>query len=93
MFDTPKPRYRLVLCRGEYCNLGRRADTLLKRLQVAVDDANAGRAVPCASLRTANCLSMCAVGPNLVIYPDDAVFNKLDAAKLEQIIADYLRDA
>ena len=79
-----------MLCRGEYCNLGRRADQLLPRLRQAVDEANAVDPL-CASLRTANCLSMCAVGPNLVIYPEDAVFNKLDAANLEQIIREYVR--
>lgn len=90
MTDTPKPVHRIVVCRGEYCNMSRRADTLLKRLREAVDDANSGSDIPRASLRTANCLSMCAVGPNMVIYPEDAVFNHLDAAKLETIIAAYL---
>ena len=87
--DPTKPRHRIVLCRGEYCNMGRRADKRLPRLRDAVDAANADDPL-CASLRTANCLSMCALGPNLVVYPEDAVFNKLDAARLEQVIADYV---
>ncbi len=90
MTDEPaKPRHRIVLCRGEYCNMSRRADKLLPRLREAVDAANAADPL-CAVLRTANCLSMCAVGPNLVVYPEDAVFNKLDAARLEQVIAEYV---
>jgi (2Fe-2S) ferredoxin len=89
-FDAPRPRHRIVLCRGEFCNMSRRADKLLPRLRDAVDAANALDPL-CASLRTANCLSMCALGPNLVVYPEDAVFNRLDAAKLEDVIRQYVR--
>ncbi len=88
-FEAPKPRHRIVLCRGEFCNLGRRADKLLPRLREAVEAANAVDPLA-ASLRTANCLSMCALGPNLVVYPEDAVFNRLDAARLEQVIREYV---
>lgn len=87
-----KPLHRIVLCRGEYCNLGYRSDALIPRLQAAVDAANATRTdgPPCASFRTANCLSMCGKGPNLVVYPEDDVYNALDAARLETLIARYL---
>lgn len=68
-----------------------RADRLLQRLRAAVDDANAGRDIPCASIRTATCLSMCGAGPNLIVYPEDDVHNKIDADKLEAIIARYLQ--
>jgi (2Fe-2S) ferredoxin len=69
---------------GEYCSLGRRADKLYKQLQPAL----AGQ--PCYKLETARCLSMCAIGPNLVIYPDDLVFNKLDETQLAAVIRDHL---
>lgn len=87
-----KPRHRIILCRGEYCNLGRRSDALIPRLQAAVNAANARQpeGPPCASFRTANCLSMCGKGPNLVVYPEDDVYNALDAATLETVIAKYL---
>ncbi len=93
MIDQPKPAHRIVLCRGDYCNLGRRADTLYARLRDAVDEANRATPgeTPCASLRTANCLSMCAVGPNLVVYPEDDVYHHLDVAALEPIIERYVR--
>jgi len=69
---------------GEFCNLGRRADKLYKQLQPAM----IGK--PCLKLETARCLSMCAVGPNLVIYPDDLVFNKVDDATLAEIIREQI---
>lgn len=93
MTEIPRPAHRIVLCRGQFCNLGRRADILHKRLQEAVNEANAGCETPCVSLRTANCLSMCGAGPNLVVYPEDDVYNQLDAEGLEQVIAKYVKQA
>lgn len=87
-----KPAHRIVLCRGEFCNLGRRSDKLIPRLQAAVDAVNATRpdGPPCVGFRTANCLSMCGKGPNLVVYPEDDVYNALDAERLEEVIARYV---
>ncbi len=77
-------RKRIVLCMGEFCNMGRRADKLYKQIQPAVSGK------PCYKLETARCLNMCGAGPNLVIYPDDLVYNKLDAAKMADVIAEQI---
>ena len=83
--ETIKPRRkRIVLCMGEYCNMGRRADKLYRQLQPAM----IGK--PCLKLETARCLDMCGAGPNLVIYPEDIVYNKLDDAALATLIRDHL---
>jgi (2Fe-2S) ferredoxin len=89
--DATVRKRRVVLCMGEYCNLGRRADKLWRILEPAVDELNGSVRPPCLKLERANCLSMCAVGPNLVIYPEDAVYNKLDEAAVHKLIADELR--
>jgi (2Fe-2S) ferredoxin len=86
----PRARYRVVLCMGEFCNLGRRADKLYKTLQPLVSEINGNVYPPCVKLETARCLSMCGQGPNLVIYPEDAVFNKLDEVTLEQVIREHI---
>lgn len=86
----PRSRHRVVLCMGEYCNLGRRADKLYKTLQPLITEMNGGTYPPCIKLETARCLSMCGQGPNLVIYPEDAAFNQLDEVTLEQIIREHL---
>jgi (2Fe-2S) ferredoxin len=91
--DVPEPqKLRIVLCMGEYCNLGRRADALLRVLQPLIAQINAeGLASnPLVKLETARCLSMCAVGPNCIVYPNQAVFNRLDAVGLQQLIRMYL---
>jgi (2Fe-2S) ferredoxin len=75
---------------GEFCNLGRRADKLYKKLQPLVAEMNRDTRPPCIKLETATCLSMCGQGPNLVIYPEDIAFNKLDEATLEQAIREHL---
>ncbi|MFN8377887.1 MAG: (2Fe-2S) ferredoxin domain-containing protein [Anaerolineae bacterium] len=91
MMDIPTPKKRrVVLCMGEYCNLGRRSEKLLRVLEPAIAELNGDAWPPCLKLEQARCLSMCAVGPNLVIYPEDLVYNKLDEAALRQIIADEL---
>lgn len=86
--EQPPRRKRIVLCMGEFCNMSRRADKLYRQLQPCVAEANAHGAN--LKLETARCLSMCGAGPNLVIYPDDLVFNKLDEATLESLVREHL---
>ncbi len=74
---------------GEFCNLSRRSDKLLKQLQPMIAEANANGAN--LKLETARCLTMCGAGPNLVIYPDNLVFNQLDEAKLKALIEEHLK--
>ncbi len=91
MDDTARPRRRIVLCRGQYCNLDRRADKLLAQLEPLLAQLNGDSSPPLVKLTTANCLSMCGAGPNCVVYPEDAVYNHLTAqavtALFEQLAA------
>ncbi len=87
--QTPPRRKRIVLCMGEYCNMSRRSDKLLKQLEPLVAEANASGAN--LKLETARCLTMCGAGPNLVIYPEDLVFNKLDEAALTALVVPHLK--
>src|SRR3954452_157213 len=84
--QSPPRRHRVVLCRGEYCNLGRRSDKLYPTLKALMDEINADPSLPSVKLETANCLSMCGRGPNLVIYPEDIEFNALDEEKLKSAV-------
>ena len=83
-------RKRIVLCRGQYCNIGRRADRLYQRLEAAVNDINRDQYPRLIKLEIANCLSMCGAGPNLVLYPEGIAFNHIDDEALEQFISIYL---
>ncbi|MFN8528260.1 MAG: (2Fe-2S) ferredoxin domain-containing protein [Anaerolineae bacterium] len=83
-------KIRVVVCLGEYCNLGRRGDSVLKAVQPIVNAAAQEETLPPIKLETARCLSMCAVGPNMVIYPEDLVFNKLTPAQAVEAINRYL---
>lgn len=87
-FSVPPRRKRIVLCMGEFCNMSRRADKLYRQLQPCVAEANAHGAN--LKLETARCLNMCGAGPNLVIYPDDLVFNKLDESTLAALMREHL---
>lgn len=86
----PPQKTRVVLCRGVYCNLSRRANRLYDILAPRVDALNAQAGWHCLKLETANCLDMCGAGPNLVIYPDGLVFNGLDERALDDAIRRYL---
>ncbi|NWF69799.1 MAG: (2Fe-2S) ferredoxin domain-containing protein [Chloroflexi bacterium] len=94
MTENPRPKRRIVLCMGEYCNLDRRAAKLLPILQTLIDDLNTRRAddaqTPTLKLETARCLSMCGAGPNCVIYPEDIVTNGLSEDKLRRMVATHL---
>lgn len=88
MTENAPRRKRIVLCMGEFCKMSRRADRLYKQLQPCIAEANARGAN--LRLETARCLNMCGAGPNLVIYPDDLVFNKLDETKLDALMREHL---
>ncbi len=89
--EKPK-RKRVVLCLGAYCNMDRRAKKLYEHLQPLIDDINGDAYPPVVKLETANCLSMCGVGPNLVIYPEALSFHQLDLAELQRIVTEHLKD-
>ncbi len=85
-------RKRIVVCRGQYCNMDGRADRLLKRLESLVDDINGDQYPRPVKLEIANCLSMCGAGPNIVIYPEDEVFNHMTADMLDEMVNEYVRE-
>lgn len=90
MEETIK-RQRVVLCRGQYCNLDRRADKLYNQLQTLLTEINGDSYPPRVKIEIANCLSMCGAGPNLIIYPDKTVCNRVDDQELARIVEEYLK--
>jgi (2Fe-2S) ferredoxin len=93
MSDAPSPkRKRVVVCRGQFCNMGRRADKILRRLEVLVDAVNGDQYPKPVKLEIANCLSMCGAGPNMVIYPEGEVFNGVDESMVEGIVEAHVKD-
>jgi (2Fe-2S) ferredoxin len=82
--NSPPRRKRIVLCMGAYCGMDNRAKRLLRQLEPHLIGQR------CYKLETANCLSMCAVGPNVVIYPDNLIFNGVTEARLAEIIRDHI---
>jgi (2Fe-2S) ferredoxin len=87
MSAQPARRCRVVLCRGQYCNLSRRADRLLVPLEARVAALNDTLGERRVRVETANCLSMCGAGPNLIVYPQGRVFNGLSEDDLDAVLA------
>ena len=76
---------------GAFCNMSGRAKPLYRQLDDAVYEINDGDLFTGPlKLEIANCLSMCGIGPNLMIYPEARAVNGLDAEKLERVI-EHLR--
>lgn len=90
MSETPEKK-RLVICRGVYCNEGKRADQNFRLLKPLLDELNGDDYPPRIKVEIASCLSMCGAGPNIVIYPDNIACNGVDADLIPQIVDDYLR--
>lgn len=90
MSDMPK---RVVLCRGQYCNMDRRADKLYALLDPMIQVLNSETYPPRIRLTTANCLSMCGAGPNCIIYPEGEMFHQLNAETLVEMVEDFLRSS
>jgi (2Fe-2S) ferredoxin len=90
--ETHPQRRRIVLCLGQYCNEGDRAEPLYQRLQGELGDPGpAFMSRSPVTWETANCLSMCECGPNLVLYPEEVAYNALDVETLERIIEEYVK--
>lgn len=83
---------RLILCRGQFCNLDRRADKLYQEIAPIIVAINGDVYPPKIQLATANCLSMCGAGPNGIMQPEARPFNHLTIDSLKQIIETHLRD-
>ncbi len=91
MHETPKPqKVRIVVCRGQYCNMGRRADAIFRQLEAAIAPFRDAHPELHIKLEIANCLSMCGVGPNVVIYPDAVTGNDLTPNRAALLVQDYL---
>src|SRR5436309_390338 len=86
---APPRRKRVVLCMGEFCNMSRPSEKLLKQLEPLIAEANANGAN--LKLKPARCLNMCGAGPNICIYPDGLIFNQLNEAKLEVQVKPHLK--
>ncbi len=89
----PHKKRRIVLCMGAYCNLGGKAEPFYERLrQVLGEIAPAWASQKPVRWEIANCLSMCGAGPNLIVYPEETVYNHLDAETLERILRELLEE-
>lgn len=83
---------RIVLCMGEFCNQGGRADDLYERLRQELGDpVPAFMARGPVTWEIANCLSMCGAGPNVIIYPGEICYHAVDVELLEDIIKEHIR--
>lgn len=87
---VPKRR-RVVLCMGQYCNMGGRVKPLFRQLEAEVTAINGDAFPGPVKLEVANCLSMCGAGPNLMLYPEAQALNGMDAQKLRLFIENYLK--
>lgn len=93
MSDSPSPkRKRVVVCRGQFCNMSRRADKILKVLEPLLDEVNGDQYPKPVKLEIANCLSMCGAGPNIVIYPEGVVCNGVDETMLKAIVNTHVKE-
>lgn len=85
---------RVVLCMGQYCNRGGQAEPFYSLLERLLGERGpAWMAKGPVRWEIAACLSMCGGGPNLIVYPDETVYNHLDLATLEQVIRALLEEA
>jgi len=84
-------KVRVVVCRGQYCNMSRRADAILKILEPQIDALNGDAYPRPIKLEIANCLSMCGAGPNVVIYPTPVVFNEVTPEQIETIVREHVQ--
>src|SRR5260370_26312131 len=92
--NKPVRKLRLVLCMGQYCNLRGQAEPLYDKMTELLGERGpAWAAKGPVRWEIATCLDMCGAGPNLVVYPENAAHNHLDAPTLEAIVRQCLAEA
>jgi (2Fe-2S) ferredoxin len=90
MSEQPLKKVRVVVCRGQYCNMSRRADAILNALEPQIDALNGDAYPRPVKLEIANCLSMCAAGPNVVVYPQPTILNGVRAEDVGTIVEEHI---
>jgi (2Fe-2S) ferredoxin len=76
---------------GEYCDLAGRAEPLYALLEQRLGPYGpAWLASGPVRWEIATCLNMCGGGPNLIVYPEETVHNRLDAETLARILSTLL---
>ena len=86
-----KPRRRIVLCMGRYCNQGGQAESLEACLTEYLGERGpAWRMKGPVRWEIANCLSYCGAGPNLILYPEDEIHHHMDRDTLEALVRSWL---
>lgn len=93
MTDAPTPpkRKRIVVCRGQYCNLGGRADKFYKCIEAAIREEDGDLYPPSIKLEIANCMSMCGSAPNIGVFPAGGLFPEMTDEKLEVFIEKQIK--
>jgi (2Fe-2S) ferredoxin len=81
------------VCRGTYCNLGRRADNFYKQIEAAIREADGDQYPPPIKLETANCMSMCGSAPNIGVFPSAALYPEMTDEKLAAFIEQHIKKA
>ncbi len=87
-------KHRIVLCMGKNCNQGGQANPYYERLRQVLGDIGPAWGNP-RPIRweIANCLDMCSEGPNLIVYPERAVYHHLDMDTLDRILQQLLSES
>lgn len=89
------PREKLFLvCTGPRCNNPDRGEERGEVIRGELKDLNKslGRK-PIARICAVSCLDLCDYGPNMIVYPDDHVYNGLTREKAKKIYGAELGDA
>ena len=78
-------RAHALVCRGTGCS-SHKAEEIFNELERQLQDKKLTNEVKV----TAGCLGLCKSGPNLVIYPEGAIYSGLQVEDVEEIVTEHL---
>ncbi|NLP36584.1 MAG: NADH-quinone oxidoreductase subunit NuoF [Firmicutes bacterium] len=79
-------RAHALVCRGTGCS-SHKAEEIFNELERQLQDKKLTNEV---KVVTAGCLGLCKSGPNLVIYPEGAIYSGLQVEDVEEIVTEHL---
>ncbi|HAN09260.1 MAG TPA: NADH-quinone oxidoreductase subunit F [Clostridiales bacterium] len=84
--DVSQKQYRIHVCKGTGCNSSKSPE-ILKRFEEEIEKHGIGDRV---TVVKTGCFGLCALGPIVIIHPDNAFYSQVKMEEIPRIVEEHL---